>query len=163
HHLGRELRDAGREVPLADAEPGDSSAAIAARLAADQTGPSSAAVRAEVGDHLHAALDAMDPTDREVLALRHFEGLTNADAIAAARLCARVRPRPAARPPDRLAQSRVRPERGRGAMGVADEPVQQPLGRHVALKVFPPHAARDAGYLARFRREARTAAKLHHT
>jgi RNA polymerase sigma-70 factor (ECF subfamily) len=36
-----------------------------------------------VGDHLHAALDAMDPTDREVLALRHFEGLTNAEAAAA--------------------------------------------------------------------------------
>src|SRR6267154_1855701 len=73
-----------------------------------------------------------------------------------------VPPTPAG-PPERLGEFRVLRELGRGGMGVVYEAVQEPLGRHVALKVLPPHAARDAGYLARFRREARTAAKLHHT
>jgi RNA polymerase sigma-70 factor (ECF subfamily) len=82
HHLGRELRDAARDVPL-DADAGASSGAIAARLAADDTGPSTAAVRAERADRLHAALDVMDPIDREVLALRHFEGLSNAETAIA--------------------------------------------------------------------------------
>ena len=39
-----------------------------------------AAVRGEVTARLAAALDAMDPTDREVLALRHFEQFTSAEA-----------------------------------------------------------------------------------
>jgi len=82
HHLGRGRRDAARDVPL-DAALDDSAGAMAARLAADQTGPSAAAARAERADRLRAALAAMDPTDREVLALRHFEGLTNAETAAA--------------------------------------------------------------------------------
>jgi RNA polymerase sigma-70 factor (ECF subfamily) len=83
HHLGRELRDAARDKPLDAVDPGDSSAAIAARLADDRTGPSTAAVRAERADRLRTALAALDPTDREVLALRHFEGLTNAETAVA--------------------------------------------------------------------------------
>ena len=34
-------------------------------------------------DRLHAILDGMDPIDREVLALRHFEELTNAETATA--------------------------------------------------------------------------------
>ena len=37
------------------------------------------------------------------------------------------------------------------------------LGRHVALKVLPLHAARGGSGLERFRREAQAAARLHHT
>ena len=44
------------------------------------TRPSEAAARAEVRRHLQNALDRMDPLDREVLALRHFEQLTPAEA-----------------------------------------------------------------------------------
>ena len=44
------------------------------------TSPSVAAVRGEVRARLAEALEEMDPTDREVLALRHFEQLTNAEA-----------------------------------------------------------------------------------
>ena len=84
HHLGRELRDAAREVPLDAAGAGDSSGAITARPRRDR--PTPAPVRAERADRLHAALDIMDPIDREVLALRHFEGLTNAETATTLKL-----------------------------------------------------------------------------
>src|SRR5262245_64529023 len=48
-------------------------------------------------------------------------------------------------------------------MGVVYEAVQESLGRHVALKVLPFHAALAPSHLERFRREAQAAARLHHT
>ena len=48
-------------------------------------------------------------------------------------------------------------------MGVVYEAEQVSLGRHVALKVLPPQSLRDAKQRRRFEREARAAAKLHHT
>jgi RNA polymerase sigma-70 factor (ECF subfamily) len=46
------------------------------------TSASQAAVRAEMQLQVQAALNDMDPLDREVIALRHFEELTN-DEVAA--------------------------------------------------------------------------------
>ncbi|WP_182830376.1 protein kinase domain-containing protein [Tautonia rosea] len=54
-------------------------------------------------------------------------------------------------------------EIGRGGMGVVYEAEQISLGRRVALKILPSHIVFDAGMLERFRREARAAARLHHT
>ena len=51
---------------------------------------------------------------------------------------------------------------GSGGMGVVYEAIQQSLGRHVALKVFPSHLGQDTNRLERFHREARAAARLHH-
>ncbi len=48
-------------------------------------------------------------------------------------------------------------------MGIVYEAVQESLGRHVALKVLPAHALLQPRHLQRFHREARAAARLHHT
>ena len=80
HHLGTQMRDAGREVSLyRDALPAASSAALAGQLLGRQTSPSQAAVRAEQAIRLQEALNTLDPDDREILALRHFEQLTAAE------------------------------------------------------------------------------------
>src|SRR5262245_18802534 len=80
HHLGAQMRDAGREVALYRGNlPQASSAVLAAQLLGHDTRPSEAAIRAERKIRLQEALNGMDPLDREVLALRHFEHLTNAE------------------------------------------------------------------------------------
>ena len=81
HHLGTRMRDAKREQPLEIRRgPQDTSAALCAHLTGGLTRPSVAAARGEVRTRLRAALDEIDPADREVLALRHFEQLTSAEA-----------------------------------------------------------------------------------
>jgi RNA polymerase sigma-70 factor (ECF subfamily) len=78
HHLGTQKRDARRELSLhAGAMPGASSVALAEQLLGRLTSPSQAAVKAEQRLRLQEALNAMDDVDREILALRHFEQLTN--------------------------------------------------------------------------------------
>jgi RNA polymerase sigma-70 factor (ECF subfamily) len=80
HHLGKKMRDAGREVALYQgALPEASSTALAARLLGREAAPSEAAIRAERALHLEIALNSMDALDREVLVLRHFEQLSNAE------------------------------------------------------------------------------------
>ena len=80
HHLGTQMRDAGREVSLyRGALPAASSAALAAQLLGKHTSPTQAAVRAERLLRLQEALNTLDPVDREVLSLRHFEELTAAE------------------------------------------------------------------------------------
>jgi RNA polymerase sigma-70 factor (ECF subfamily) len=81
HHLGAQMRDAGREVALyRGALPAASSAALAAQLLGRHTSPTQAIVRAERILRVQEALNSLDPVDREVLSLRHFEELTAAEA-----------------------------------------------------------------------------------
>src|SRR6516225_5534489 len=52
---------------------------------------------------------------------------------------------------------------GHGGMGIVYEAEQVSLGRHVALKLLPRKMLADSKHRRRFEREARLAAKLHHT
>src|SRR5262249_7101122 len=63
----------------------------------------------------------------------------------------------------RIGEYRILREIGRGGMGVVYEAFHEPLGRHVALKMLLPHLAANARLVERFQREARIAARLHHT
>jgi RNA polymerase sigma-70 factor (ECF subfamily) len=78
HHLGAQMRDVRRE---ASAAAGDDStrAALVGQLTCGMTGPATAADRAEVKARVEGALGRLDATDREVIALRHFEQLTSAE------------------------------------------------------------------------------------
>jgi RNA polymerase sigma-70 factor, ECF subfamily len=80
-HLGAALRDAGREVSLhRGALPQASSISLAAQLLGKMTSASKAVERVEIQLQLQAALNGMDEMDREIIALRHFEELSNAEA-----------------------------------------------------------------------------------
>jgi RNA polymerase sigma-70 factor, ECF subfamily len=77
-HLGVKGRDVGREVSLHSGPlPSADSRSLAAQLLGQLTSPSRAAIRAEIQIKIQDALNAMDPIDREILALRHFEELNN--------------------------------------------------------------------------------------
>jgi RNA polymerase sigma-70 factor (ECF subfamily) len=77
-HLGAKMRSAGLEVSLYRGDfPRASSASLAELLMGRLTSASRAAIRAETQLRVQEALNAMDPTDREVLVLRHFEMLSN--------------------------------------------------------------------------------------
>jgi RNA polymerase sigma-70 factor (ECF subfamily) len=79
HHLGARMRDADRERGAA---PEADSAAMAAQFLDRGTGPSAAAIRAEMKERVREALDNLAPLDREALALRHFEQLGRAEIAA---------------------------------------------------------------------------------
>ena len=86
-HLGTPGRSVGREVSIyRGAMPGASTGALAAQLMGKLTSPSQAALRAERKLRLQEALNRMDPLDREVLVLRHYEQMTNAEVAAALEL-----------------------------------------------------------------------------
>jgi len=81
YHLGTQARDAGREVSInAAAGPEASSAALAAQLVGRFSSPSHAMNRAEQRHRIQQALNEMEDVDREILALRHFEHLDNAES-----------------------------------------------------------------------------------
>ena len=76
-HLGAKIRAVAQEAAAPAGGPLASPDSMAGQLVGTFTSPSQAAVRRELRDRLRAALDEMDPLDREVLALRHFEELGN--------------------------------------------------------------------------------------
>lgn len=76
HHF-LECRDVCREVRIWGEETLEtSSAALATHLLREEPSPSGCAVLAEIRAQLREALERLDPVDREVLALRHFEQLS---------------------------------------------------------------------------------------
>lgn len=89
-HLGAKMRDAYREQSLHQPRlPGqndltqNTSVSLARRLIGNYTSPSGVAVRHEQAEQIRSAIHEMDPIDREVLALRHFEELSNTETAEA--------------------------------------------------------------------------------
>ncbi|MDB4778093.1 sigma-70 family RNA polymerase sigma factor [bacterium] len=78
-HHGRDKRNARREVSLHGALPFADSVSLASHLSGDLSSPSSAATKAEFQQILQTVLAEMEPLDREIIALRHFEHLKNVD------------------------------------------------------------------------------------
>ena len=79
-HLGVKARDAARDVSIfTSPQPKATSAILAAHLLGQQTSPSMAASKLEMKAQVERALNSMDEIDREVLALRHFEQLSNVE------------------------------------------------------------------------------------
>ena len=79
-HLGAEKRSAGREVRLGSvsvAYPQTTSLSIAGQIAAVGTSPSGAAMRGEALAMLEGLIASLSAQDQEVIAMRHFENLTN--------------------------------------------------------------------------------------
>lgn len=79
-HLGTAARDVSQQVSIFHCPiPGASSAALAAHLLGREARASEVAMLTERKLRVQEALDELDPTDREILALRHFEQLSRAE------------------------------------------------------------------------------------
>ena len=77
HHLATEKRAAGKEIPIEHvATLHATSEGMAVSLLAQGPSPSEEAVQVELKAALEAAFERMEPIDRDVIALRHFERLT---------------------------------------------------------------------------------------
>ncbi len=86
-HLGAEKRSACKERSLNGGwSPESTSSSLVIQLSGHFTTPSSAFIRAERAGQLEVALQGLDDIDREVLALRHFEELSNAETAMALNL-----------------------------------------------------------------------------
>jgi RNA polymerase sigma-70 factor (ECF subfamily) len=81
-HLGARARDAAREIRFGHGDSIEVGSEKMAELIGDFTSPSQAVQRGESRARLKEALDRLDPIDREVLALRHFEELSNNEVAA---------------------------------------------------------------------------------
>ena len=64
--------------------------------------------------------------------------------------------------PDIIGNCRITGKLGQGGMGAVYRAKHETLGREVAIKLLPPELSQNREYVARFLREARAAANLHH-
>ncbi len=103
----------------------------------------------ELADAIRELFPAMIKMEQAEGALQGGEGTGEARATDPPRL--------------RIGDYRIVRKIGHGGMGVVYEAEQISLGRRVALKVLPRQISSDWMVLERFRREARAAARLHHT
>ena len=78
-HFGAGKRDVRKEQVNYRAQTGQTSIALAAHLVGQMTSASQLLERAEQIETLQTALEEMNEVDREVIALRHFEELSNVE------------------------------------------------------------------------------------
>jgi RNA polymerase sigma-70 factor (ECF subfamily) len=83
HHIGAEMRNAGRDVRLDQPDSVNTSVCLAAQLAGTITSPSQAAAGIEMMQRLEQAIGTMAPLDQEIIVMRHFEDLTNIESAEA--------------------------------------------------------------------------------
>jgi RNA polymerase sigma-70 factor (ECF subfamily) len=76
HHLGTARRALAREVPL----PERSSSVLAQQLLAGGSTPSQHLNHRELARRLRQAVGQLPEADREIVMMRHFEGLSNQEA-----------------------------------------------------------------------------------
>lgn len=77
-HLGTQKRNAAMEFSINKGWSSESTSfSLSFHLLGHLTSPTQAALREELSQQLKAALSSMQEIDREVLALRHFEQLSN--------------------------------------------------------------------------------------
>ena len=117
----------------------------------------------QIADQFTEAVARGERPDVESFARQHPEVASLLRQVLPAIEAMRAAAPPAFAVPQVLGDFRLLREIGRGGMGIVYEAEQLSLPRKVALKLLPVHPALDAKYLARFEREARTAATLHHT
>jgi RNA polymerase sigma-70 factor, ECF subfamily len=79
-HLGARMRTVAREVSMqVEQGPEGNMVMLADALSGHFTSPSTVLARQEMQERLISALNALDPKDREVLMLRHFEQLNTVE------------------------------------------------------------------------------------
>jgi len=84
HHVGAQMRDARRDVSLDPHTNGNrTSVCLATHLVGSITSPSQDAVALELLGGLESAIRSMAEIDQEIIALRHFEDLTNLETAEA--------------------------------------------------------------------------------
>ena len=80
-HIDADMRCAGREVALGGPRmPNTTGDSLADGLMASQTSPSGKAIRNESHRSLMRMIGELSELDQEIIALRHFEGLSNSQA-----------------------------------------------------------------------------------
>lgn len=74
-HLAAHMRDAFRDAT--QHRPQVSGSTMADAFMDSATSPSQAVAREELRQRVHDAIESLDEMDREIVAMRHFEGLSN--------------------------------------------------------------------------------------
>ncbi|MCH2594687.1 MAG: sigma-70 family RNA polymerase sigma factor [Pirellulales bacterium] len=82
-HRGAARRTMDREQPLAIAANNESSIDLLTQLHEQEMTPATAATWNELQRRFHTACDKLDPTEQEIVLMRHFEQLTNGEAATA--------------------------------------------------------------------------------
>jgi RNA polymerase sigma-70 factor (ECF subfamily) len=81
-HITAKRRSTELERHLNTTLPEDSALVLADRLIATTSSPSRNLIRAELRQKMREALDRLSPNDREILVLRHLEGMRIAEIAA---------------------------------------------------------------------------------